>query len=133
MNPESEIELYDTGYSNRHHNGEIERKQENEIRKHDKGKKENEQHRPPAVPTAGNLGLKLLDACFDDVAYARYLLQSKLPSDRQIRSKVNWRDPHTGVSILHCLSYSDLEAPLKLLIDHNADVNIRNKVHYLFL
>jgi hypothetical protein len=40
---------------------------------------------------------------------------------------VNWKDPQ-GVSILHCLAYGDLEAPMKLLIEHNADVNIRNKV-----
>jgi hypothetical protein len=135
MNPESEIELNDTGYSTHNHNGEIELKQGNHIKKHDKGQKEKENFAssgnsrpPPTVPAAGNLGLKLLDACFDDVAYARYLLQSKLPSDRQIRSKVNWKDPYTGVSILHCLAYSDLETALKLLIDHNADVNIRNKV-----
>lgn len=78
--------------------------------------------------SSGSAGLRLLDACFDDVAYARYLLQSRLPADRNIRNKVDWKDQNSGNSILHCLCYSDLVAPVKLLLEHNADPNIRNQV-----
>ena len=82
----------------------------------------------PSVKTNANPGLRLLDACFDDVGYARYLLDSKLPGDRAIKTKVNWRDQQTGVSILHLLVYSELEAAVSLLVAYKADVNIRNKV-----
>ncbi len=77
---------------------------------------------------SGNAGLRLLDALFDDVAYARYLLHSKLPQDALIKHKINWKDQHTGVSLLHMLVYSDLVAPVKLLLEHGANPNIRNKV-----
>lgn len=91
---------------------------------------------------ASNPGVRLLDACFDDVGYARYLLTSRLPSDRNIRNKVNWKDPNTNNSLLHCLSYSDLVRPTKLLLEFGADPNIKNNVRkikimleniYLFL
>lgn len=77
---------------------------------------------------SGNAGLRLLDALFDDVAYARYLLHSKLPQDALIKHKINWKDQQTGVSLLHMLVYSDLIAPVKLLLDHGANPNICNKV-----
>jgi hypothetical protein len=80
---------------------------------------------------ASNSGFRLLDACFDDVAYARYLLNSRLPKDRNIRNKVNWKDQQSGVSILHCLAYSDLSKPLKLLLENKADANARNQVNKL--
>ena len=85
-----------------------------------------------ATPTAGgsNAGLRLLDACLDDLGYARYLLKSKRPQDFEIRTKVNWRDLTTGNSILHSLVYTDLEPALHLLLEHNADPNIRNRVKY---
>eukprot|EP01039_Chlorochromonas_danica_P001037 gene1037-1125_t len=75
---------------------------------------------------SGNAGLRLLDACYDDVAYARYLLRSRLPSDRNVRTKINWKDQQSGSSLLHCLSYSDLSQPIKLLLDNNADPNLVN-------
>lgn len=77
-----------------------------------------------------NSGLRLLDACFDDVGYARYLLKSKRAQDLDIRTKVNWKDHHYGVSILHALCYADNHAAVKLLVEHNADVNITNKVGF---
>ena len=82
----------------------------------------------PFPPSNNNPALRLLDACFDDVGYARYLLKSTLPADRAIRGKVNWKDPSAGVSILHLLAYSDLDKACQLLIKHNADVNIVNNV-----
>lgn len=78
---------------------------------------------------SGNAGLRLLDALFDDVAYARYLLHSKLPQDALIKHKINWKDQQTGASLLHMLVYSDLVAPVKLLLEHGANPNIRNKVN----
>lgn len=86
-------------------------------------------HKP--LSSSGNAGLRLLDACFDDVAYARYLLHSRLPADRNIRSKINWRDQQSGSSILHCLCYSDLAQPVKLLLENHADANIRTLVRAL--
>eukprot|EP01031_Cornospumella_fuschlensis_P037107 gene37107-45042_t len=90
-----------------------------------------EGHNPPKTGDkavgAGNAGLRLLDSCYDDVAYARYLLNSRMPADRNIKQKVNWKDQQSGVSLLHCFSYSDLSQPLKLLLESNADPNIRNQ------
>jgi hypothetical protein len=42
-----------------------------------------------AVNVAGksNPGLRLLDACIEDLADARYLLNSKRPEDQEIRNK----------------------------------------------
>lgn len=77
---------------------------------------------------ASNAGLRLLDACYDDIAYARFLLRSKNPRDLQIRHKVNWKDQQSGNSIIHCLVYSDLVEPVKLLLAHDANPNITNKV-----
>lgn len=70
-------------------------------------------------------GLELLDACIDDIAYARYLLHIG-------NSNVNWKETESGNSILHILAYTDSIVQMKLLIDHGADINIRNKVsHYV--
>lgn len=82
---------------------------------------------------ASNAGLRLLDACYDDLAYARFLLRSKNPRDLQIRHKVNWKDQNSGNSIIHCLVYSDLVEPVKLLLNHDANPNITNKVSFLLL
>eukprot|EP00981_Chlorochromonas_danica_P006987 scaffold1510_cov176-Ochromonas_danica.AAC.7 len=87
-----------------------------------------EASKPPPLMVSGNAGLRLLDACYDDVAYARYLLRSRLPSDRNVRTKINWKDQQSGSSLLHCLSYSDLSQPIKLLLDNNADPNLVNHV-----
>lgn len=76
-----------------------------------------------------NAGLRLLDALLDDVAYARYLLHSKLPEDQVLKTKINWKDQHSGVSLLHIMVYSDLVPPVKLLLSYNAEVNIKNKVN----
>jgi hypothetical protein len=83
-----------------------------------------------AVNVAGksNPGLRLLDACIEDLAYARYLLNSKRPEDQEIRNKVNWKDFPSGNSLLHYLVYSDLDAAVKLLIEYQVDLNITNKV-----
>lgn len=93
------------------------------------GKEDDENGKDLKDLTSGgnNAGLKLLDALMDDVAYARYLLHSKLPNDQQIKTKINWKDQHSGVSLLHVLVYSDLIAPVKLLLSHKVDVNIKNK------
>ena len=66
-------------------------------------------------------GLELLDACVDDIGYARYLLN-------QGNRNFNWKETESGVSILHTLSYTDSVQALKLLVEFGADVNIRNKV-----
>jgi ankyrin repeat protein len=87
----------------------------------------------PPLPGSNNPGMRLLDACFDDVGYARYLLQSRKSTDKAVRSKINWKDPHSGVSILHSLSYGDVEAAVGLLLEYHADPNIRNKVIHLIL
>lgn len=77
---------------------------------------------------SGNAGLRLLDACLDDVQYARYLLTSKRAHDLEIRRKVNWKDPQSGNSILHLMAYSDLDDAADLLLSHGAQPNIKNKV-----
>lgn len=76
----------------------------------------------------GNAGLRLLDACLDDVQYARYLLSSKRAYDLEIKRKVNWKDPQSGNSILHLLAYSDLDEATDLLLSHGAEPNAKNKV-----
>lgn len=79
----------------------------------------------------GNSGLRLLDACFDDIGYARYLLHSKRAQDLEIRTKVNWKEYPSGNSILHFLVYSDLDQAVKLLLEHKADANIKNRVTFV--
>ena len=80
---------------------------------------------------SGNAGLRLLDACLDDVQYARYLLTSKRAHDLEIRRKVNWKDPHSGNSILHLMAFSDLDDATELLLSHGAQPNIKNKVQWM--
>lgn len=77
--------------------------------------------------------LKLLDASFTDLGYARYLLQSNLPTEKMIRDQVNWKDPDNGVGLLHCFAYSDLFNAIKLLLAHHADVNIQDKVSHFHM
>ena len=79
---------------------------------------------------SGNAGLRLLDACLDDVQYARYLLTSKRAHDLEIRRKVNWKDPQSGNSILHLMAFSDLDDATELLLSHGAQPNIKNKVQW---
>lgn len=64
-------------------------------------------------------GLELLDACFDDIAYARVLLKTDGSKD------VDWSDEE-GVSLLHTLAYYDKVGAVKLLLDHEANPNSRN-------
>jgi hypothetical protein len=79
---------------------------------------------------AGNAGLRLLDALFDDIGYARYLLLSKKPQDSMIKRKIDWKDQTTGASLLHIMCYSDLNSAVKLLLQNGANPNIRNKVRH---
>lgn len=67
------------------------------------------------------LGLELLDACFDDIGYARFLIEKN-------NKIINWKDREYGNSILHSMVYSDSASQIKLLLSKGADVNIRNKV-----
>lgn len=68
-------------------------------------------------------GLELLDACLDDLAFARHII-SKDPS------YVDWKDNDTGVGLLHNLVYNELDKPVRLLLQHGANPNITNKVGY---
>ncbi len=66
-------------------------------------------------------GLELLDACLDDLAFARTLVTKDT-------SYVDWKDSETGASILHSLVYNELDKPVRLLLKHGANPNITNKV-----
>ncbi len=66
-------------------------------------------------------GLELLDACLDDLAFARHIVSKD-------SSYVDWRDNETGVGLLHNLVYNELDKPVRLLLQHGANPNITNKV-----
>jgi ankyrin repeat protein len=68
-------------------------------------------------------GLDLLDACIDDISYAKYLLKNGSQS-------LNWKDSLSGISILHTLVYNDLWQSALLLLEFGADPNIYNKVTF---
>lgn len=100
-------------------------------------------------------GLALLDACFEDLAYARYLINQalkrikkeekdevtneklekleknndKIEKKRKILSLLDWKISHNKNSILHCLVYCDKIDAIKLLLSHGATVDILNKVN----
>ena len=89
-------------------------------------------------------GLRFLDACFDDVAFARYLV-SKPKNEHKVANRstwrvpenegptLEWRDRDSGVGLLHCLVYNDLSKPLLLLLESGTDPNMVNKVLCSFL
>ncbi len=64
---------------------------------------------------------ELMDACFDDVAYARVLLETDGSKN------VNMVDENSN-SLLHNLSYYDNYKAVALLLGYGADSNICNKV-----
>ena len=71
-------------------------------------------------------GLELLDACLDDLAFARILVVKD-------SNHVDWKDSDTGISILHSLVYNELDKPVRLLLKHGANPNITNKVSFTHL
>lgn len=71
--------------------------------------------------TDAESGLELLDACVDDIAYARKLLSNG-------NRCFNWKDPESGASLLHLLSYTDSWKQVNLLLEYGADPNLTNKV-----
>jgi len=70
-----------------------------------------------------NQGLELLDACYDDIAYARYLIKK---NGGKMCSFVNYCDEEFGNSILHFMVYNDLSDAVEMLLMNGADPNIRN-------
>lgn len=72
-------------------------------------------------------GQELLDACLDDVAYARRLI-------KEGNKAFNWQDSEFGLSALHCVVYRGIVEAIELLVSSGADPNIPNKViKYLLL
>jgi hypothetical protein len=75
---------------------------------------------------AKSSSLKLLDASFTDVGYARYLLQEEKQNFSP--EQINCNELEQGISLLHCLVYSDLHLAVQLFVQQKADINIQNKV-----
>lgn len=46
---------------------------------------------------------------------------------------VNWKEPSGGNSLLHILSYSNMDKQIRLLLKHKADPNIKNFVSFYLL
>jgi len=43
---------------------------------------------------------------------------------------VNWKEPN-GNSLLHILSYSNMDKQIRLLLKHEADPNVKNMVRFV--
>jgi len=71
------------------------------------------------------MGVDLLDACYEDMGYARYVV--RMTSKLNITNSVlNFRDSNYGNSILHYLAYDDLDDATRMLLEGGAYCNITN-------
>lgn len=71
------------------------------------------------VSVANTQGLELLDACYYNIDFARYLIREK-------KYAINWQDDDYGNSLIHYLVFCDNMPALVMLYSFGIDINVVN-------